>query len=208
MTFKDLVAKSQACGRPYGESTFLRAASGVRVPGREVVEAFAQACGLADPNDGARLWEAADRERTPKVSVQTLSAELSKIHKARGHTLRTLENRPGGGLPRNTLRLILDGTRAPSARHLDIFLAGCKVPGPTRSRLRAMHEELVAGDPKLAAREESRRTPPPTYICGFAERAHETSETAREIKARTGTRDDFDEEERAIRYANHKAARW
>ncbi|WP_406292810.1 hypothetical protein OG948_00420 [Embleya sp. NBC_00888] len=71
-----------------------------------------------------------------------------------------------------------------------------------------MHAELVAGDPKLAAREEFRRKPPPAHICGFAEEAHERSETAREIKAKTGTRDDFDEEEWAIRYANDKAARW
>jgi hypothetical protein len=71
-----------------------------------------------------------------------------------------------------------------------------------------MHAALVAGDPKLAAREEFQRKPPPAYFCGFAEEAHERSETTREIKAKIGICHDFDEEEWAIRYANDRAARW
>ncbi|MEV6383167.1 helix-turn-helix transcriptional regulator [Streptomyces sp. NPDC051773] len=150
MTYKDLASRSG----DYSPTTLQRAASGERLPRREVARAYAHACGL-DIDHVDRLWEAAYREKKRSArgeplptglpphlvhSLADLSAALVALHATHGGpTIRLMHKRarqrPAECTPlsTSTLHRILRRTAVPTSRDgLHAFLIGCEVPLPQR----------------------------------------------------------------------------
>ncbi|MEU4088953.1 helix-turn-helix domain-containing protein [Streptomyces aureus] len=134
--------------RLYSAATLQRAASGTVVPKREVVRAFAHACGL-DVDELDRLWLNAYRcrEGTPRPrcgaaqpraphlisNLPELGAALGELRQTSGApAYRMMEKRAASAgleLSRNTAYRISTGKQSPnSVACLEAFLVGCALP--------------------------------------------------------------------------------
>ncbi|WP_368858391.1 helix-turn-helix domain-containing protein [Streptomyces massasporeus] len=150
VTYRELASGSG----DYSSTTFQRAASGQRLPRREVARSYAHACGI-DIDHVDRLWEAAYREKQRAArgeplptgfpphlvhSLADLSAALVALHATRGGpTIRLMHKRarqrPAECTPlsTSTLHRILRRRSVPTSRgSLHAFLIGCEVPLPQR----------------------------------------------------------------------------
>ncbi|WP_446044693.1 helix-turn-helix domain-containing protein [Streptomyces olivaceus] len=181
MTYRDLASRS---GGDYSPTTLQRAASGERLPRREVARAYAHACGL-DIDHVDSLWEAAYREKQRSArgeslptglpphlvhSLADLSAALVALHAAHGGpTIRLMHKRARQRsaecipLSTSTLHRILRRTAVPTSRGgLHAFLIGCEVPLPQRylweqaaARARRNHRADAAQAHKVMAQLEA-----------------------------------------------------
>jgi transcriptional regulator with XRE-family HTH domain len=138
----------------FSATTLQRAASGERLPRREVARAYAHACGL-DIDHVDHLWEAAYREKQRSTrgeplptglpphlvqSLADLSAALVALHATHGGpTIRLMHKRARQRaaectpLSTSTLHRILRRTAVPTSKSgLHAFLIGCGVPSPKR----------------------------------------------------------------------------
>ncbi|GAB7109575.1 hypothetical protein JCM4814A_78900 [Streptomyces phaeofaciens JCM 4814] len=149
LTYKDLASRAG----DYSATTLQRAASGDRLPRREVARAYAHACGL-DIDHVDRLWEAAYRQNrraaqgTPLPaglpphlvhSLADLGIALVALHATHGGpTIRLMHKRArqhAGCVPlsTSTLHRILRRMAVPASKEgLHAFLIGCEVPLPQR----------------------------------------------------------------------------
>ncbi|WP_158816235.1 helix-turn-helix domain-containing protein [Streptomyces bicolor] len=146
MTYNDLASRAG----DYSATTLQRAASGERLPRREVARAYAHACGL-DIDHVDRLWEAAYREKQRSArgeplpmglpphlvhSLADLSTALVALHATHGApTIRLMHKRARQhaaectALSTSTLQRILRRRAVPTSKGgLHAFLIGCEVP--------------------------------------------------------------------------------
>lgn len=149
LTYKDLASRAG----DYSATTLQRAASGDRLPRREVARAYAHACGL-DIDHVDRLWEAPtgkkigglrrarrSRRDSPASGAQPRrsSIALVALHATHGGpTIRLMHKRArqhAGCVPlsTSTLHRILRRMAVPASKEgLHAFLIGCEVPLPQR----------------------------------------------------------------------------
>ncbi|MEU5499544.1 helix-turn-helix domain-containing protein [Streptomyces griseofuscus] len=149
LTYSELAKRA----RDYSDTTLQRAASGQRLPRREVVRAYALACGL-DLDQADQLWETAYREKqrvergllpptlSPRLvsSFADLSVALVGLHARSGApSLRLMHKRARQRaaectpLSTSALHRVLSRTTVPASENkLRAFLIGCDVPLPHR----------------------------------------------------------------------------
>ncbi|MHA4820145.1 helix-turn-helix domain-containing protein [Streptomyces aculeolatus] len=134
----------------YSASTLHRAASGRHVPARQVVLAYADACGV-DLDEADRLWQQAWRQQhrrpdgvraVPPEMIQhqaDLGVALVDLYERSGApSLRTMERRArvarASRLSRSSLQRTLARQRVPATREeLEAFLLACGVPEEQRA---------------------------------------------------------------------------
>ncbi|MET8813556.1 helix-turn-helix transcriptional regulator [Streptomyces sp. NPDC004549] len=149
LTYSELASRAG----DYSATTLQRAASGQRLPRREVARAYAHACAL-DIDRVDRLWEVAFRDKRrvtrgslpPELlphlvsSLADLSSALVALHARNGApSIRLMHKRARDHaavctpLSTSTLHRILSRATVPTSRgRLHAFLIGCEVPLPQR----------------------------------------------------------------------------
>lgn len=211
-------------------STLRRAVDG-RMPTRKAVEALAEAAG-ADTDDGLRLLAAAQHAaekarvaqaqagRAPYTpgriaSVRGLAAEMRRVRAEAELSLRALERKGAGDLPRRALAQVLEGKRLPSATLLTAFLAACHASEPVVLALTAARDRLdptVPTPTPAPAPAPARQAFP--YPCADADPAIQDAlarqERVRDIKARCGVLEDEKEDwyERQLREEEARLPIW
>ncbi|MFD3484965.1 helix-turn-helix domain-containing protein [Streptomyces sp. NPDC058665] len=140
LSYEQLAARSK-----YSAATLTRAASGRGVPKRlDVVQEFARACGVTDLREVEKLWKHARRDEgrardalagySSAVNISLVksftdlhSAMLDIYRKQGSPTLRTLEERGRGYLPRSTVNRVLQMRTVPNRTLLLAFAEVCGV---------------------------------------------------------------------------------